>query len=67
MTMNDLPYEEYKGWYINRGITMPTQGIYEFNVYSNIGKCAGEEDPDYIAGSVEEAKAWIDEQVLTGG
>lgn len=62
MTLNELPYEEYKGWYINRGITMPTQGIFEFNVYSDIGKLAAEE-PDHAAGSIEEAKAWIDEKV----
>lgn len=63
MALNEHPYEEYKGWYINRGITMPTQGIYEFNVYSSREKCAAEE-PDYAAGNIEEARAWVDQRVL---
>ena len=66
MTMNGLPYEEYKGWYIANGITMPSQGIFDINVYSNIAGVAAEE-PDVVAGSVEEAKEWIDQQVLSGG
>jgi len=66
MTSNDLPYEEYKGWYINRGITMPAQDVFEFNVYSTIERCFAEE-PDHAAGSVGEARAWIDQQVLTRG
>lgn len=66
MTLNELPYEEYKGWYINRGITMPTQGIFEFNVYSSVERCAAEE-PDYVVGSAEEAREWIDQKVALGG
>ena len=66
MTLNELPYEEYKGWYINRGITMPHQGIFEFNVYSNVEKCYAEES-DHTASSVEEAKEWIDQKVAMGG
>lgn len=61
MSLNELPYEEYKGWYIGQGITMPAQGVYEINIYSDILKCAREE-PDHIVGSVEEARRWIDEQ-----
>ena len=61
MTMNGLPYEEYKGWYIGRGITMPSQGIFDINVYSDIGKVAMEE-PDQVVNSVREAKEWIDAQ-----
>ncbi len=63
MTTNGLPYEEYRGWYIGKGITMPAQGIYDINVYGDIGKAAME-DPDHIVKSVEEAKEWIDQQVL---
>jgi len=66
MTTNEHPYEEYRSWYINRGITMPSQGIYDFNVYSDIGKCAREE-PDHTAGSVEEAREWVDQRVALGG
>ncbi len=65
MTSNGIPYEEYRGWYINRGITMPTQGIFDFNVYSDIGKLAAEV-PDHIASSVEEAREWVDQQVVRG-
>lgn len=61
MTLNELPYEEYKGWYIGRGITMPAQGIYEVNIYSSTAGVAAE-TPDHIVGSVEEARDWIDEQ-----
>ncbi len=64
--MNGRPYEEYKGWYIGKGITMPSQGIYDINIYSSINRCASE-DPDHIVNSMGEAKEWIDEQVLTGG
>jgi len=66
MSMNGLPYQEYKGWYIGQGITMPAQGIYEFNIYSSIEKCAVEE-ADYIVKSLDEAKEIIDHQVMTGG
>lgn len=61
MTMNELPYIEYKGWYIGQGITMPAQGIYEINVYSDVARLAAEV-PNHVVNSVEEAKAWIDEQ-----
>lgn len=60
MTLNELPYEEYKGWYIGRGITMPSQGIHEINIYGSIAGVAAEE-PDHVVSSVEEAKRWIDE------
>jgi len=66
MSMNELPYYEYRNWYIGQGITMPSHGIYDVNVYSSIGKCAAEE-PDHVVGSLEEAKRWIDQQVLMGG
>lgn len=66
MSMNDLPYEEYKGWYIGQGITMPAQGIYEVNIYSSVMRVAAEE-ADYVVGSIEEAKEWIDRQVIAGG
>ena len=60
MTMNGLPYKEYRGWFIGRGITMPAQGIYEINIYSDIGKCAAE-DPDYRVDSMEKAEELVDE------
>lgn len=66
MTLNELPYEEYRGWYIGQGITMPAQGIYMINVYSDIAGVAAEE-PDHVVDSVEEAKKWIDQKVASGG
>ena len=60
MTLNGLPYEEYKGWYIGKGITMPAQGVHEWNIYSTMAKCIAEE-PDAVVDSVDEAKDWIDE------
>ena len=61
MSLNGLPYKEYRGWYIGQGITMPAQMIYEVNIYSSKEKLTAEE-PDHVAGSVEEAYSWIDEQ-----
>ena len=66
MTMNETPYEEYRDWYIGRGITMPAQGIYEINIYSDKARLAAEV-PNHIVNSVKEAKEWIDQQVLAGG
>lgn len=61
MSMNELPYYEYKGWFIGQGLTMPAQGIYEVNIYSSKEKLFNE-TPDHEASSLEEAKGWIDEQ-----
>ena len=66
MSLNDLPYEEYKGWYIGQGITMPAQGVYDVNIYSSKEKLFAE-TPDHIVAGVPEAYAWIDEEVLEHG
>ncbi len=66
MTLNQLPYEEYRGWYIGKGIVMPSQGVYTTNIYSSIAGVAAEE-PDHVVDSVEEAKSWIDQKVTSGG
>ena len=66
MTLNGLPYKEYKGWYIGQGITMPAHMIYEVNVYSSRERLFAEE-PSHMVNSVEEAKAWIDQKVALGG
>lgn len=59
MSLNETPYEEYKGWYIIPGITMPSQGIFEFNVYTSLEKYfVGE--PSFEGSNVGEARTWID-------
>ncbi len=65
MTTNDIPYEEYRGWYLGQGITMPTQGLYEVNVYSSKEKLFTEE-PDHAAANINEAREWVDQRVLMG-
>jgi len=66
MSLNELPYYEYKGWYLGQGITMPSYGIYDVNVYSSKEKLYAEK-PDHTAEDLEEAKAWVDRQVTIGG
>ncbi len=66
MSMNGLPYEEYKGWFLGQGLTMPTQEIFDINVYSSKEKLF-EENPDFKATSIDEALEWIDLQAVIGG
>jgi len=58
VTLNQLPYEEYRGFYLARGITMPSQGISEWNVYASVMDVAAE-NPLHTSGSREEAMRWI--------
>lgn len=64
MTTNGEHFEVYKGWIINPGITMPAQGIYDFNVYLTRDDLR-EDEPRHIASSLEDARRWIDEQERT--
>jgi len=66
MSLNELPYYEYRGWYLGQGITMPVQGIYEVNVYSSKEKLYAEQ-PDHAAINIGEAREWVDQQVVLGG
>lgn len=66
MSMNGTSYEEYKGWYIAAGITMPSQGVFEYNVYASIDMYFSK-NPAHEASSRDEARAWVDEKVMTGG
>lgn len=54
-------FEVYKGWIIQPGITMPSHGVHEFNVYLSTEEIE-EDRPRYVAGSLEEAREWIDGQ-----
>ncbi len=63
-TTNEMPYEEYKGYYLGRGITMPAQGIFEWNVYASPEDVAREE-PLQAFEDKEGAMEWVDER--TGG
>lgn len=56
-----MVHEEYKGYIIAPGITMPAQGIYEQNVYVSLDALERGESV-HEASSLEEAKAWIDGQ-----
>lgn len=66
MTMNDIPYEEYRGWYLGQGLTMPAQGVFLINIYSSKEKVFNE-TPDQVVDSVDEAREWVDKQVVLGG
>lgn len=61
MTTDGEYFEVYKGWIINPGITMPAQGIHDFNVYLTREEVRNDE-PRCMAHSLEDAKRWIDEQ-----
>lgn len=61
MTFDGEFFEVYRGWIINPGITMPAQGIHDFNVYLTREEVRNDE-PRYMASSLEDARRWIDEQ-----
>ena len=60
MTQDGLPYEEYKGYYLARGITMPSAGVHDWNVYTSIGDVAAE-NPLQVCSGKGEAIRWVDE------
>lgn len=53
--------ETYKGCIICPGIIMPSYGIYEINVYLT-REDLRQNKPSHTAGSLEEAKRWVDSQ-----
>lgn len=61
MTTDGEYFEVYKGWIIDPGITMPAQDIHDFNVYLTREEVRNDE-PRYMASSLEDARRWIDEQ-----
>ena len=65
MSLNGIPYDEYKGWFLGQGLTMPTQEVFDVNVYSSKERLFNE-DPDYKAPGFDEALEWIDQQVSGG-
>lgn len=63
MTYDGMPYEEYKGFYLAPGITMPSAGVHDWNVYTSTGDVAVE-NPLHVFSSKEEAKEWVDEHTV---
>ncbi len=59
MSMNGTSYEEYRGWYIAPGITMASQGIFEYNVYAS-KETYFLKEAAHEASSRDEAMAWVD-------
>lgn len=59
--MNMADYEIYSGYLLTPGITMPSYGIKEVNLYDSIGAYR-QDEPVHSAENVLEAKRWIDEQ-----
>lgn len=57
--MVERKYEDYKGYIIAPGITMPSYDIYEYEVFENFGQYE-EHVSVHTAESETEAKQWVD-------
>lgn len=64
-TTNETPHEEYRGYILAPGVTMPSYDIYETEIFENLEQYrAG--NPVHTSESDGEAKAWIDMQIELG-
>lgn len=61
----EVEHEFYNGYILAPGIQMPSHGIYDTNVYRDIGELL-EGNSLYVAGSELEAKQWVDREVKLG-
>lgn len=63
--MTTKNYEEHKGYIIAPGITMPAQGIYDYDVFESM-RDFEDGKPATTERSRDQAIAWVDRVVATG-